>query len=72
MGRARNTLFVAIISLLMTALAFAADSDFHWQGKLGADKVVEIRGISGDIKAAAAMAIRLQWTRTNQARAATR
>jgi hypothetical protein len=45
-----RTLFTAA-ALCLTALATAAAQDFNWHGRIAAGKRLEVKGVSGDVRA---------------------
>ena len=49
----RNLWLIFTVTILLAAFAGAQDSgrEFHWSGKLAADKIVEIKNINGTIEA---------------------
>jgi putative adhesin len=49
----RNWLLVALVTVSLASATWAQDQgrEFHWQGKLNAHQVIEIKNINGDIDA---------------------
>src|SRR5947207_6144380 len=42
---------VTVAALCLTALATAAAQDFNWHGRIAAGKRLEVKGVSGDVRA---------------------
>ena len=42
---------VTLAALCLTALATAAAQDFNWHGRIAAGKRLEVKGVSGDVRA---------------------
>ncbi|MDX1674708.1 MAG: DUF4097 family beta strand repeat-containing protein [Longimicrobiales bacterium] len=46
-----RTLLVLTLTTLLAGGAAAQSADFRWSGRLGADQVLEVRGVNGDVRA---------------------
>lgn len=44
---------LALLAAAAAPLLAAAQSDFHWKGKIAAGKTIEIKGVNGDVSAVA-------------------
>ena len=46
-----RTLLTLALTTILAGGAAAQSADFQWSGRLGADQVIEIRGVNGDVRA---------------------
>lgn len=62
--RSSSISLIAAVSLILISTAWAQDQgrEFHWSGKLAADKLVEIKNVNGDIEAESAAGDEIQVT----------
>src|SRR5437899_10692957 len=60
---------LVLLSLVtVCATPLAAQGDFHWKGKIGAGKEIEIKGVNGDVRAVAGSGGETEVTATKRAK----
>src|SRR5207247_8761512 len=60
---------LVLLSLVTaSATSLAAQSDFHWRGKIATGKEIEIKGVNGDVRAVAGSGGETEATATKRAK----